>query len=248
MANIEQNIAISALAIRNQGEFLRLVNEQFQCSQCFFKEFAILPAASEFPKKTAGPVHKYNSPAQGLIGGSILSDFCIDLIAFDDEFEVGMKQSVKKQHLFDPVEAGFPIDKGVLRHIKGSARGIESKAFGSGFDYLNYNAQRFSDAGKECVKSLGEVLATARTLINCSYVGTGGFIKSVLLNGPTLANGASGHAMFHDKQSPKLNGLKGLRLMNHFSHSVNTFRISHSTEPLPSYPSSILIPTPHGII
>jgi hypothetical protein len=179
MANIEQDISISALAIRNQGEVLRLVNELFQCPQSFFEKLAIFPAASEFPKKTAGPVHEYDCPTQGRIGGSILSDFCIDLVAFYDELEIGMKQSIEKQCLFDSSEAGFPSDKSVLRHTKGSARGIESKSFGSGLDHLNYNAQRFSDAGKEGVAGFGKESVTVNALVDCSLAGAGGFISGM---------------------------------------------------------------------
>jgi len=84
MTDIEQDIAISALTIRNQGEVLRLVNESFQGSQGFIEKFAVLLSTPEFPKKTTGPVHEYNCPAKRFIRGCILPDSCIDLIAFDN--------------------------------------------------------------------------------------------------------------------------------------------------------------------
>lgn len=179
MAYIEQNIAISALTIRDQREVLRLVDESLQGSQGFFEELTILSAASELPNKAAGPVHEYNGPAYGLIGGCILPDPCVDLIAFDNKLDVDMKQGIEKQRLFDSGKTSFPIDNGVLRYIKGSACGIKSQSVGSGFDHLNYNAQRLFDTGKECVACLGKVTTAVSATVNCSLTIVDGFIRSV---------------------------------------------------------------------
>ncbi len=181
MANTEQDVAISALAIRKQGEVSRLVNELFKCPQGFFEQIAALSAASELPKKTAGPVHGYNCPTQGLVGGSILSDFCIDLVAFHDEPKTGLKQGMEKQGLLNSCEAGFPIDKSVLRHVEGSARGIGPKSFGPCLDCLDYSAQRFSDAGKKGIAGPGKVSAAADAPIDCPPAGVGCFISGMFL-------------------------------------------------------------------
>jgi hypothetical protein len=92
-----------------------------------------------------------------------------------------MKQGIEKQCLFDAGEASFPTEKGVLRHIKGSTRGIESKSVSSGLDHLDYNAQRLFDTSKECVAGLGKVPVTIGATIDCSPTIVEGFISSVLL-------------------------------------------------------------------
>ena len=101
MADLEQDVTIPSFSVRDQGEVRRLGNELTQGPEGFPEEQAILPAAPELPQEAAGPVHKHHGPPEGLIGGHVFLNPCVDLVSFDSELEVTVEQSVEHQGLLD---------------------------------------------------------------------------------------------------------------------------------------------------
>jgi len=106
----------------------------------FFKKLAIFFAALEFPKEAAGPVHENYSSTKGVFGWRIFAYSPIDLVAFNDELGISVKQGVEQQGLFDSGKMAHPVEGGVLGQTKGSACGIEFHAFGSGLNYKENKA------------------------------------------------------------------------------------------------------------
>ena len=69
IADIEQDVAIPWLSIRDQRDIFRLVNEFAHSADGFSEELSILFATLQLPKKTAGSVYENHSPSDGFIRG-----------------------------------------------------------------------------------------------------------------------------------------------------------------------------------
>jgi hypothetical protein len=150
-------------------------------------------------KKATGPVHKHYGPTKGFVRGYILVNPYIDLIAFDDELQIGVKQGIEQQSLFHCRKTTFPIQKRIFGQIKGSACRIQSQPLGSGLEDSHYEAHRFPDPRYESVGRRRKEPFTVGAAVNIFATVVFSLINSVSFNYLTLARGTGYREKSHEE-------------------------------------------------
>jgi hypothetical protein len=100
---LKQEIAIASLAIRQQGEIARLLDDLAQESYSFFKQRAVFPSTVHVPQKTCRPIHENNGPSLRLVRCDLLVDSRIEFISFDELLQKLMRQGKQEQGFFTPL-------------------------------------------------------------------------------------------------------------------------------------------------
>jgi hypothetical protein len=138
----KKEVAIAPFAVGEQREVGRLGNHLTNVANGLGEQFLVSLTTLERPEKTAGAFHDDNRPAFGFSRWSVMMDFGVQFVPFQNLLEKLMTQTIQKQHLFDTRQTPFPCLDTVFRHMEGAASSVDTQSFMNGRQDLLNTAQR----------------------------------------------------------------------------------------------------------
>jgi len=89
-------------------------------------EKVVMTGDVQCPQKAASSFHDDYRPSFGFSWRSVVMDFGIQFISFQDLLEKLMAQTVQKQHVFDTRQAAFPLFDTVFGYAEGTTSGVDA--------------------------------------------------------------------------------------------------------------------------
>ena len=100
---LKQETSIAPLAIGQQRQITRLLDDLTQEPHGFFKHLAVFPSTVHVPQKTGRPIHQHHGPALGRVRGDLLMHSGGQLIAFNELLQKLMRQGEQEEGFFKPL-------------------------------------------------------------------------------------------------------------------------------------------------